>query len=307
MKLVTAVRLLPRDPADEAANMASVIAYGQRARGRQELQRRTYGDLKAMGLSAQPAIQVARKVAGAYATLRANLRAGNYGPEGSRRRVAAAGKPVTFRSDAAQPYDDRSLSWQSAQRTISIWTVAGRIRVPFACSPAQFTMLERYRHGESDLVCRDDRWFLHATCEVPEEPLFDPDGFLGVDLGIANIATTDDGTRYSGKRLNRVRQRNQRLRATLQAKGTKSAKRLLKKRSRKEPDSPPTPTIASPSRSWPRLNAPDAGLPWRTSRASADGYGSASPSGSHCTRGHSPSSAGSPPIRRGGPESRSYS
>ncbi|MCW3819615.1 hypothetical protein ONA91_34790 [Micromonospora sp. DR5-3] len=60
------------------------------------------------------------------------------------------------------------------------------------------------------------------------------DGFLGVDLGIANIATTDDATRHSGKGLNRVRHRNQRLRAKLQRIGTKSAKRLLKARRRKE-------------------------------------------------------------------------
>jgi len=33
------------------------------------LQRLVYGDLKAMGLSAQPAIHVARKVSGAYAAL----------------------------------------------------------------------------------------------------------------------------------------------------------------------------------------------------------------------------------------------
>jgi IS605 OrfB family transposase len=61
-----------------------------------------------------------------------------------------------------------------------------------------------------------------------------PNGFLGVDLGIVNVATTSDGTRYAGKHLNRIRHRNQRLRAKLQRKGTKSAKRLLKQRCRKE-------------------------------------------------------------------------
>jgi IS605 OrfB family transposase len=40
--------------------------------------------------------------------------------------------------------------------------------------------------------------------------------------------------RHAGKHLNRVRHRNQRLRAKLQRKGTKSAKRLLRKRRRKE-------------------------------------------------------------------------
>jgi transposase len=54
-----------------------------------------------------------------------------------------------------------------------------------------------------------------------------PTSRIGVDLGIANIATTSDGTRLSGKQMNRVRHRNRQLRSKLQRKGTKSAKRLL--------------------------------------------------------------------------------
>ncbi|MFD8309037.1 hypothetical protein ACFV29_42990 [Streptomyces sp. NPDC059690] len=30
-------------------------------------------------------------------------------------------------AQAAQPYDDRCLSWQYDQRTVSIWTVDGRV------------------------------------------------------------------------------------------------------------------------------------------------------------------------------------
>ncbi len=49
-----------------------------------------------------------------------------------------------------------------------------------------------------------------------------------------NIATDSDGNSYSGAKVNGIRNRYARLRSKLQAKGTKSAKRLLKKRSRKE-------------------------------------------------------------------------
>ncbi len=62
----------------------------------------------------------------------------------------------------------------------------------------------------------------------------DPGGWLWTDLGIANIATTSDGRKIAGKTVNRYRQRQVRLRARPQAKGTKSARRLLKKRARKE-------------------------------------------------------------------------
>jgi IS605 OrfB family transposase len=149
--------------------------------------------------------------------------------------VKAGAKPITFRADAAQPFDDRCLSWQLNRSTVSIWTTAGRLRdVRFACSPAQMTRLRKYRQGESDLVHRDGKWFLYATCDIPGPAVTDPGGFLGVDLGIANIATTDDGARHCGKYLNRQRHRARHLRAKLQAKNTKSAKRLLKKRARKE-------------------------------------------------------------------------
>ncbi len=139
-------------------------------------------------------------------------------------------------SEGAQPYDDRMLSWQHDRLRVSIWTVAGRVKdVAFTASPEQLTFLSRYRQGESDLLCRDGMWFLLATCEVPEVPLnTDPVDFLGIDLGIVNIATTSDGEIMAGRELNRVRVRERRLRAKLQKKNTPSAKRRLKKRRRKE-------------------------------------------------------------------------
>jgi hypothetical protein len=148
VKIVVRVRLFPDaaqqaalratlDLCNTAADLASAEAFERRVFAKQSLQRLTYGRLKGMGLSAQPAIQVARKVAGAYATLKANIRAGNLGKPDSKRRQAAEGKPIQFRRDAAQPYDDRCLSWQLADRTVSIWAVGGRLnKVPFACSDA---------------------------------------------------------------------------------------------------------------------------------------------------------------------------
>ncbi|WP_344244172.1 transposase [Actinocorallia libanotica] len=246
MRLVVQVKLLPDEATavvlretlhacNRAADHASRRAFETGTTSKQSLQRLVYGEVKAMGLSAQPALQVICKVAGAYAALKANLKAGNYGPEGSKRRKAVESRPVRFRKDAAQPFDDRCLSWQPDARTVSIWTVCGRVKgIAFQCSPAQWKMLTEHRRGESDLVSRGGSWYLYATCDVPEPGLLDPAGFLGVDLGIVNIATTSDGDRYAGKHLNQVRHRHRRLRAKLQKKGTKSAKRLLRRLSGRE-------------------------------------------------------------------------
>jgi hypothetical protein len=179
---------------------------------------------------------VIKKVCDAYATLKANLKAGNVGRPGSKRYRKANEKPIVFRPEGAQPYDDRMLSWQTAERRISIWTVSGRVKdVAFTAAPEQLATLALYRKGESDLVCRDGMWFLLATCEVPEAELnAEPHDFLGIDLGIVNIATTSDGEIMAGRELNRMRIRERTLRTKLQRKNTPSAKRRARKRRRKE-------------------------------------------------------------------------
>ena len=226
-----------------AASWLSTVMHADRVRGKYDAQKRFYTTLKQhFGLSAQPAIRVIGKVADAYATLRANIDAGNYGPPGSEKRKTVTATPIGFRADAAQPFDARCLSWQlpeevgGREATVSIWTTAGRLKgVRILAAPRDLVLLRTRAIGETDLIRRDGKWFLYATVEAPEAPQAQPvNGFLGVDLGIVNIATSSDGDRAAGARLNRYRQRQQRLRARLQAKQTSSARRLLKKRRRKE-------------------------------------------------------------------------
>ncbi|WP_394296851.1 transposase [Nocardiopsis lucentensis] len=199
------------------------------------LRKLTYPGLRAAGVGSQAAQLTIKKVADAYTTRTANLKAGNYGPPGSKRRRRIESTPISFRPEAAQPYDARNLSLALDQRTISLWTLRGRLKdVPFAGSPDQLKLLADHERGESDLLCRDGVWFLLVGVQVPDTPEYAPDGFLGVDLGIVNIATTSDGEILAGRGLNPYRRRQQRLRAKLQTKGTKSAKRLLKRQRRRE-------------------------------------------------------------------------
>lgn len=93
--------------------------------------------------------------------------------------------------------------------------------------------MDRIR-GQADLVLRDGVFFLYATIELPAPPQDPGEEFLGIDLGVTNIATDSDGDVYSAKTLNCVRVRYACLRRKLQTKGTKSARQLLKKRRRKE-------------------------------------------------------------------------
>ena len=217
------------------ATHAAAVAFAQKISTAFSLHHAVYQDLKSMGLGAQPAVRAIKKAADAAKTLRANARNGNLGRRGSVKFQRAMGKPVVFREDAAQPFDDRCLSWNHTASTVSIWTVDGRLRgIPFAGSPEQLVLLAGHRRGESDLVTHQGKWYLLATLDLPDAPTTVPDGFIGVDMGIVNIATTSVGQNWSGDRINRVRHKNRRLRTKLQAKGTTSARRLLKKISGRE-------------------------------------------------------------------------
>lgn len=247
MKIVAQVKLLPASAHDAdalaatlracnwAANAASEVAFRTGKVRRNALQDEVYHRIKAdFDLGAQAAVRTVKKVCDAYAAFKANLKAGNYGPEGSKRRAKAESKPIGFRETAAQPYDDRMLTWNLDQCTVSIWTLAGRLKgIPFVCSDEAMKLLAS-RKGESDLVMRDGMFFLLATIDLPEPPVAEPNGFLGMDLGIVNIATTSDGQIMSGRQVNRYRQRKRDLRSKLQKKRTKSAARVLKRQRRKE-------------------------------------------------------------------------
>ena len=83
------------------------------------------------GLSAQMAVRAIAKVVDAYALDKRTKR--------------------MFRKDGAFPCDERILSWDLESETVSLWTVAGRRRMPFECGDRQRTLLER-QQGESDLI-----------------------------------------------------------------------------------------------------------------------------------------------------------
>lgn len=223
---------------NKLAGLVSDVAYRHRDRrtGRIErlalLHARVYEQLRHGGLGAQAAVRVIGKVSRAYATLYGQADAGVLR---GRRKARAFAKPLRFRSEAAQPYDDRCLSWDYSARTVSIWTVEGRRKgIRFAASKRDIDLLSKCRKGESALIERDGNFYLAAAVEVPEAETIEPVDFVGIDRGIVNLATTSDGRNFQGKELERYRRRQIRVRADLQRRSSKAAKRKLKQRNRKE-------------------------------------------------------------------------
>ncbi len=118
---------------------------------------------------------------------------------------------------------------------VSILTLSGRLRLPFSVGEyAQFE--QRLVRGQADLIYENKKktFYLCVVVEAPEDTPYSAQGCLGVDLGIVNIATTSDGQSFSGDKADKVRTRYTRLKSALQSRGTKSAKRHLKRVSGKE-------------------------------------------------------------------------
>jgi hypothetical protein len=117
---------------NETANLVSMIAHREKVFRGRDLRAITYAQARRRaGLGAQAAQSCIRKVADAYSTLRANVRNGRYGKPGTARRHKVEANPIRFRALAAQPFDDRCLSWAHDADTdtggvVPIWTVDGR-------------------------------------------------------------------------------------------------------------------------------------------------------------------------------------
>ena len=199
-----------------ACNAIAAVAFHERCANKIALQRLVYYDIRAQfGLSSQMTIRAISKVSEAY----------------------KRDKKVqpTFRPHGAMVYDERICSFPRIDR-VSLLTLDGRVEVPFRFGAYAEGMLARKR-GQADLLYRNGTFFLAITVDVPEPTPTDTDDFLGVDLGIVQLATTSDGeflNHAAGPKhshVNQVRARYNRFRAKLQKKGTKSAKRLLRKRS----------------------------------------------------------------------------
>lgn len=225
MKLIAQVKLQPTfeqaeqlrltlEAANAAANFVSDYAWETKTFRQYDLHRAVYYVVRErFPLSAQMVVRILAKVADAYKLDRKRKR--------------------TFKPHGSIAYDKRILSWKLSKKTVSIWTVGGRETIPFVAGEHHMALLESMQ-GEADLIYRQGNFYLHQVCEVDEPPTKDVDEFLGVDLGIVNIATDSDGTAHSGNMVNNVRHRHRRLRSKLQRKGTKSARRRLKKLAGKE-------------------------------------------------------------------------
>jgi IS605 OrfB family transposase len=198
---------------NQACNIISEKAWNAKTFKQFDLHKLAYKSIReSFNLSAQIVVRCIAKVADAYKL---------------DKRVQRK-----FRKYGAVSYDDRIISFKKDDR-VSIWTVGGRQTIPFACGGYQRKLLP-FRKGEVDLIYRKGNFYLNAVCEVDEPLLDDAQDVLGIDFGVVNIITDSDGKSYSGKQIDKNSRKLAHRRHNLQKKGTRSARRKLKKLSGKQ-------------------------------------------------------------------------
>jgi putative transposase len=218
MKTTLQVKLLPSSTQhtalletmhafNAACSWIAEHAYQQRCASKFQLQKTLYYEIKhRFGLSAQLAIRAIAKTVEAYKRDKS--------------------QQVAFRPDGAVVYDERLMGFKGVE-AVSLATLHGREVIPMQMGDYQRVQLHRAK-GQADLVLVKGAFFLLVTLDTPEEPPIVPERFLGIDLGIVNLATDSDGNSYTGDDVEVVRQRTMTHRETFQRTGTKRAKRRLK-------------------------------------------------------------------------------
>jgi putative transposase len=127
-------------------------------------------------------------------------------------------------------YDARIFSFREWDWTFSLTLLHSRQRIKTALGERQRRMLGGRQPTAAVLVKRrDGALFLHVQLPDKTPPPLQTDNVIGVDMGIKNLVVTDTGETFAGDNVEAVRKRCGNHRRALQQRGSKSAKRRLRK------------------------------------------------------------------------------
>lgn len=206
----------------DAFNEAVAYACEHEVKGAVELHRAIYKRLRAHhGLPSQFACNVQRSAMGAVSALR---------------KLADAGKDVSVPVSKRQPipYDVRTMKIRPDRRSVTLTTLGSRIEVRIL----KHKRIDAYAEWDTvsgEVSFKDGRVWLSLTFtkDVAVDPITAESNVIGVDRGIVVPAALSTGRMLGGPTWHQTDRNHFRTTRSLQRKGTKSAKRRLKKRSGK--------------------------------------------------------------------------
>lgn len=215
------------------------------------LQSELYHDIRArFGLKSQMTQSVFKTVIARYKTLQTQLRKqrvwdgykkDNHGkelPNYTKKDLTFLWQPIEFKRPQLDLVRNRDYSFKDD--VLSLNTLNGRILVKVHNLSQNPYFDGSWTLGTGKVVRSGKHWFFHVAVskEVPDFQLDQLQHVVGIDRGLRQIITAYDEkgkTRFvNGTSITKKRQHYAKLRARLQEKGTKSAKRRLRALSGRE-------------------------------------------------------------------------
>lgn len=147
--------------------------------------------------------------------------------------------PINFKRPQADLQRNRDWS-KLSNGDLSVAGLTKRIKVTPVCKGFDQYFDGTWKLGVAKLLFANQKWYLHisATKDIPELNNQTIQNVVGLDRGLRFITNSYDSNGnsifFNGKQLVAKRRHYKKLRAKLQSKGTKSAKRRLKKIGKRE-------------------------------------------------------------------------
>lgn len=129
-------------------------------------------------------------------------------------------------------YDKNSITIWFDKKEISILTINGRKHYKIYI-PEYFKQYITWTKRSAELFIRKHNIFLNIVVEKDISDIPINNTFIGIDRGIKNIAVTSNKKFYKGSKIKHITDKYEKIRGKLQSCGSKSAKRHLKKISKK--------------------------------------------------------------------------
>jgi putative transposase len=129
-------------------------------------------------------------------------------------------------------YDKNSITIWFDKEKISLLTVNGRKKYSIRV-PDYFKQYITWNKCSAELMIRNHTVFLNITVSTEKTDIPQTDTYVGIDRGIKKIAVTSEKQFFNGSQIKRITDKYEKNKSKLQSKGTKSAKRHLKKLSKK--------------------------------------------------------------------------
>jgi len=126
--------------------------------------------------------------------------------------------------------DARTFVFYEDEWKVGITLISGRVNLKLLIGNYQKALLKGQAPTSAVLVKRQDgSYYINIVVELPTEPTGKTPKVIGVDLGRRDIATTSTGKAWDGNQLLFIRDRYSRVRAGVQAKRTRSSRRLMRR------------------------------------------------------------------------------